>query len=342
MTEYDGSILRVNPPLTGWTELGRTTLGSSNGTIDVGSLANKPYLMVLAHTLENTSNNHSLRLGNSSLDSGSNYAWRNSVNGGSDSTNTNQAQISLNIGGGYVNGFHTSFINNIAGEEKLSVNHGAGQNTSGAGNAPKRQESVGKWANTSDVITNVGIYDNGGFTFQANSEVVVLGWDPADTNNTPFWEELASEELTSSASSISSGTIPAKKYLWVQVYLTNSGIVDTGLTFNSDSGSNYAYRLSSDGGSDSTSGSQTRIPYDRSNKPHFANIFIINKADKEKLTISEIVSEATAGAGNAPSRREQVSKWANTSDQITNLTFTKKGSGADLDSGTTLRIWGAD
>jgi hypothetical protein len=74
------------------------------------------------------------------------------------------------------------------------------------------------------------------------SEVVVLGWDPADTHTSNFWEELASVDSRWS-SKLSSGTFTAKKYLWVQCYIHRTSSVERKIfdyTFNNDTGSNYA------------------------------------------------------------------------------------------------------
>ena len=49
---------------------------------------------------------------------------------------------------------------------------------------------------------------------------------------------------------------------------------------------------------------------------------------------------AQSGAGNAPQRRETVSKWRNTSSQITSITFSS-GNSASYTSGV-LKVYGAD
>ena len=50
----------------------------------------------------------------------------------------------------------------------------------------------------------------------------------------------------------------------------------------------------------------------------------------------------TLGAGTAPTRRENTSKWANTSAQITRIDFIDLGSGALIKAGSTITVWGAD
>ena len=70
-------------------------------------------------------------------------------------------------------------------------------------------------------------------------------------------------------------------------------------------------------------------------------MFIINKADKEKLIISHGARQLTAGAGNAPNRWEEVFKWANTSAQINRIGYVVHGSGS-LDSSCQIKVWGFD
>ena len=69
----------------GWIELGRTTLGSTSDTVTVSSLADKRYLMILSNSLNSGAIAGRLRL---NTDSGSNYAYRASDNGGADFTAT--------------------------------------------------------------------------------------------------------------------------------------------------------------------------------------------------------------------------------------------------------------
>jgi hypothetical protein len=130
----------------GWVELGRTTLGSNGTIIDIASLANKRYYMVLVNKLGLASANglSQMRL---NADTGSNYAWRRNNDGAGEASTGSQSSIDIN--------------------------------------------SV------------------------TNSEAVVLGWDPADTHTSNFWEELASVDLSGGAADIlDSGTFTAKKYLW--------------------------------------------------------------------------------------------------------------------------------
>ena len=323
----------------GWVEVARTTLGSSSDTITVSSLPDKRYYMILADKQTTGSNGRiNYRLNG---DSGSNYHYRNSRDGGAD--NTAQDSQILGLGHGSANTFPeftVSYLSNLSSKEKLFIGHAMSQQTSGAGTAPSRVEHVAKWANTTNTINQIqGFNDYGTSTLDTGSEVVVLGWDPDDTHTTNFWEELASVDNSTPASSMSTGTFTAKKYLWVQGWFSVSASSALQLRFNSSS-SGYTLRRSINGGSDGTLTSRNEINMTATDStPKFVNMFIINNSANEKLMIHHSNEQQTAGAGNAPHRLEGVSKWTNTSSQITNITFLT--STGNISRGV-FKVWGSD
>jgi hypothetical protein len=329
----------------GWVELGRTTLGSAGDAIDVSSISNKRYYMLLSDHRASGAITPILRVGNSTLDSGSNYAHRNSTNGGADGTTTSAAEIDYQLGGATTNDFGVTYVANYSSKEKLFINHMVYQSTAGAATAPPRREIVGKWTNTSNAIDIIGDQNTGAGDFNTGSELVVLGWDPADTHTNNFWEELASDELSGSGT-MDTGTFTAKKYLMVQFYAAGkSSAFDVSTRFNSDSGSNYANRYQSNGASDSTATSTTSLQNAESwggDTPSFVTWFIINNTSNEKLVYGNAVTQNTAGAANAPNRREFAGKWANTSNQITKITITDKLGSGTFSSGSIIKVWGAD
>ena len=327
----------------GWVEVGRTTLGSAGDTIDVSSLANKRYYMVLGDKQSSGTSDFNWRVGNGSADSGNNYARRQSSNGGSDTTNTSYSRMFADNGGASTPSFQVGYFANLSGKEKLNITHSVSQSTAGAGNAPTRRESVNKWANTSNPIDVIqGVNVEGG-DFASGSEVVVLGWDPDDTHTTNFWEQLASVELSSSGDTLSSGTITAKKYLWVQSFTKGTGgATRSSYTMNSDGGNNYGYRYSVDGATDATGAGQANLYFNSNTTGNtLTNSFIINNSANEKLVISHTVKATSTGASTAPSREENVGKWANTSSQITSIQMLNSGAGS-FDTGSFIKVWGSN
>ena len=79
----------------GWVEVGRTTLGSNANNIDITSLSDKRYYMVLNSGLVNGTYVDSELQFNS--DTGSNYADRQSLNGAADGTRTSSTYGMFNL-----------------------------------------------------------------------------------------------------------------------------------------------------------------------------------------------------------------------------------------------------
>ena len=330
----------------GWVELARTTLGGAETSITVSSLDNKRYYMVLcpitAHVAGGTDSNWRFN-----SDSGSNYAYRMSANG-SESTGTNKDQIFDNGSGGSRLQYSVSYIANLAGKEKLMMTDNVVNWVSGASGDIFRKNIVGKWDNTSNAINSITNHflDGGGI---ANDELIVLGWDPADEHTTNFWEELASVDLAGGVSdTLSSGTFAAKKYLWVQCYLKSNSTTPTSKirvgNGTVDSGTNYFERYSVDGGADGTVGSIDELDAGvniDTGESEFHNMFIINRSAQDKLMIHHRVgNNLGTGDSNAPSRRENVFKWANTSNQINILQF--KADSGTYTTNSILKVWGSD
>ena len=330
----------------GWVELGRTTASASETSLSVSGLADKRYYQVI--TSDHGIAGAPARFWRFNNDSGSNYARRVSTNGGADGTNTSQAQHNEFSINNTKQNLSIHYIANLPNKEKLHIAHGVGGNSSAASVPPARLEFTGKWANTSDAINRIDYIANAG-SFSSGDEIVVLGWDPADTHTTNFWEELIDYTHSGGAAATStSGTFTAKKYLWCQTFNPEkpSGSNVT-LLFNSTTGAEYTTRYNQNGGSDATlvnrsdgihlnveavSGTATGF---------FTNIFIVNNSANDKLVMTHTSSGWTnAGAGVAPARSETVGKWANTSTQINQIELNGPASG--VVDGTIIKVWGSD
>ena len=312
----------------GWKELGRHTLGGT-GSLDVSSLADKRYLMYLLHKPSGGSA-IDMRLNS---DTGTNYSRRYSNNG---TDNSNVSQTGLfggNLYFGDYNEFMVSYVSNVSTKEKLGIAHLVGGNT--AGTAPSRLEIVSKWDNTSTAIDRLTTSGSG---LPTGSELVVLGWDPADTHTSNFWEELYSGSGTSIDTGVAGFT--AKKYLWIQIYQDGLTSATAKMVLNGDTGSTNALRYSLDGATDSTFINNSSGLLYRSgvtgDDEAFTNIFMINNSSQNKLAITHNVVSRTAGAGTAPNRQEIVNK-STVSAQITDIQLT-----GTYGSNSIMKIWGSD
>ena len=156
------------------------------------------------------------------------------------------------------------------------------------------------------------------------------------------WERLAHVELSTAGDIIDSGTFTAKKNLKIIYYGISSSGINGYMRFNQDNGSNYAIRLSDNGGSDGAYATRTMLAHDvgTATTNQYAVSEITNISDEEKLVIGHVMNAETAGAGNAPTRRELAGKWANTSAQITRIQIDNGGSG-DFAAGSYITVLGA-
>ena len=348
MVEYlsgnriQGSSTKVtSPPQTSWKELGRTTLSSTSSDITVSSFTAKDNLMVLIYAQDGSQMGYRVN-----SDTGNNYHIKRSMDGASDSTlQSTKAQVHAQ---GAKKEFNVSSWINIANQEKLFISNTVSQNTAGAGNAPSRNEIVGKWANTSDQITTFTLHNAGSTGFSSGSEVVVLGYDNDESDSgTNFWQELANVELSSAGDTLDTSTITAKKYLWIQAFIPEGAGHHGYIYFNGDDGgsnNNYAWRGSINGGNDITTTDDDEINWSHdTNTAKYLNMFVINISDKEKLCIAEYMDYGSSGAGTTPNRIEWVYKWVNTSAQISSVKlYNNKASSNDFPIGTTLKVWGSD
>lgn len=152
-----------------WEELGSAEW-SSGSTLPTVSFTAKKYLWVQYFTSGGIggdgANRVSLRVGNGSINTGGNYTFRNSENGGAPPSGTTGTDRWLTHTGHKKN-FTNMFIVNSASNEKLAIYHTSEGSGTGAGSAVGRIEGVGKW-NVSSQINRISVFDyTGGNSFNA-------------------------------------------------------------------------------------------------------------------------------------------------------------------------------
>ncbi len=157
-----------------WQKNVTETLTGTADIVTAGSLTDLMFLVILSNSLNSGAIAGRLRL---NLDSGTNYAYRASDNGGADFTATSDTAGLNSTGNASYPTFSVGYIINIATEEKLCIFFGVGQGTAGAGNAPTRRESVTKHAQTSNPVTDYSDVNTGAGDYAIDSNVSVLGTD---------------------------------------------------------------------------------------------------------------------------------------------------------------------
>jgi len=160
------------------------------------------------------------------------------------------------------------------------------------------------------------------------------------------WIRLAHAELSSAGDTINTGDFTPKDNLKIVANLPSDGVLDNCKLFvgtggSIDTGSNYAFRHSTEGAGDGTNGSMSGYWFTVTNVDAGVMLTaeIINNSGREKLIQSHAVLAAT-GAGTAPQRAEVVGKWVNTSGQINTIRITNSGTG-DFEAGSYITVWGA-
>jgi len=158
-----------------WQKLDSSTLGSSGEVVTVNVEA-KIFNQMLFHAIQTVGViGADVQFNN---DTGSNYASRVSKNGtASENTYVNQTDMNFEESGNASDLFFISYHINFSAEEKLVIVELIQENTSGAGTAPIRQESVHKWVNTSAQITEVDVNEVGAGSYDTDSNLSALGTD---------------------------------------------------------------------------------------------------------------------------------------------------------------------
>ena len=157
-----------------WQELGKGTTASD---LNTGTITAKKYLMVQTHV--NMSSNAAVGL-QFNTDSGASYAARMAEDFDSNQTYNPSGFLPIGRAGSSNDPDLTvSYIVNVSNKEKLCLSENSSNKVgTGAGNAPKTQQTGGKWTNTSSQITKISIKDTQGInnnSWTSGSEVRVWG-----------------------------------------------------------------------------------------------------------------------------------------------------------------------
>ena len=163
-----------------WQKIASDTLTSAGDTAQTGVQTSFQFNFLLSHTFATGGDMFPRgRAGNTTLDTGNNYARRFS-NNGVEGTGVNVPYYGDFAGDSSVltaDQFAVAYLCNISGEEKLIIISGISRSTAGAANAPTRQESAGKWVITSGQADNIGVDNSQAGDFDIDSNFTALGTD---------------------------------------------------------------------------------------------------------------------------------------------------------------------
>lgn len=326
----------------GWKKLDSRTIVDTSGNdsrITITGLDNKKYYMVLVSAKGSNDVQTPIRIGFGGTISTSGYVTRYQRDG---TVNTATEQTSSSVVGGQnttgTNGsnFDWYLIENISGKEKLIMGWNASTDGTSTTNV-KRAEIVSKNTGTG-VMNSIELFeDSTNGSYDTGTEVVVLGWDPADTHTDNFWQPLATATGSSSSASFDTGTFTAKKYLMVTGYAENTQAFEC--RFNDSASGTYTRRYTGNGNDDIV-GTSTYFGLSLGTTKVFFVQMIANPSNSYKL-IHQMTSELSAdnSVGTAPNMFNAVTQWRNNA-QITKMTFSRASGNFSGDE--KIMVWGSD
>lgn len=118
-----------------------------------------------------------------------------------------------------------------------------------------------------------------------------------------------------------------------------------GIQFNGDTGNNYSYRISTNGGADATTTSSSRCAIQTTSDNEgggFVTMNTFNVLAERKLSNIEFDGYQDRASTSAPTRIESGCLWNNTSAQITTITVMRGGGSANYMTGAEITVWGYD
>ncbi len=155
------------------------TLAGSGDVLEISDLTPLKFNVFLSHNIAASAVPQAfLRFGNTSVDAGTNYAFRLSRNGASDTTAPSATSIGFEtFTGSNDSSFGIIYAINIGTEEKLTISYNVSGASGGSATAPNRQETTGKWVNTVDQFDIVNLFNNNTGDYAINSNLSALGTD---------------------------------------------------------------------------------------------------------------------------------------------------------------------
>jgi len=160
-----------------WTKNGTTTLESNGDTCTITDQTSTKFNNYFSDTFPSSGYvGLDYRVGNGSIDSGSNYAYKRCDNYGSGAnvTNTDKIHGSNSAWGHH---FGIGWFINISDEEKLFIHHVCEQGSAGAGSAPSSLDLVGKYVDISNQTDQIQAFNRTSGDYGIGSNITVIGTD---------------------------------------------------------------------------------------------------------------------------------------------------------------------
>lgn len=159
------------------------------------------------------------------------------------------------------------------------------------------------------------------------------------------WAKNGSTTLSSAGDTITVSSLTANKTNLFLFHALESSSLTTNhnLTFNNNSGSVYARRISSNGNADTTSVSRANIPISNASYgEHLIVMYVCSVPNEEKLMMSFSCAKSANGAGNVVSRDENFAKFVPSPDaDVTRVDINNSYTG-DYDTNSNVSALGSE
>tara|TARA_R100001086_G_scaffold97791_1_gene48645 strand:- start:797 stop:1852 length:1056 start_codon:yes stop_codon:yes gene_type:complete len=332
--------------LGGWKYLDKDVLTGTADSCTVSGLSDFPFYLFFFYEKGSGDTMTEIRFGDSGgIKTGMNYSERSRYNGAT-STSTGIDQTSIF----YDNNFSgltdettltVGYLSNFSSEEKfcnLQFTHSRG---SGTGTAVSIGQGVGKVEFTTQ-LTDIQMIQTDTGDWLADTELVVLGYDPSDDTG-GFFEELGTDSIpTGTADSLNASLSSSAKYLWwnsiVYQPLTNGIYAHLN---NDQTANSYTYRYSVNGTAGAGAINQERLfqSIDDTWAGYFLQGWIVNPTSDVKLgCFHDCESDSSSAASPNLTSAIYGCKWDDTAT-LTSCDLDKGGSGA-FTAGSQLSVWG--
>src|SRR6185503_6036499 len=170
---------------------------------------------------------------------------------------------------------------------------------------------------------------------------------PTCATDTSNWVQLDNSSPSDGATTWTSGTFTAKKYLTLQIYIKNDATTVTagniGMRFNGDSGSNYGgFRYV--GGSRTATTAQTSVIFCSldENFGYYMTGDIFSPSGSVAKAVHADVTPLNGGNTAGDQECSVYGNWQNTSNQITTITLVRLAGTWAFDSTSTMVVYGHD
>lgn len=158
--------------------------------------------------------------------------------------------------------------------------------------------------------------------------------DSSKLSNLPY-QKLATASLGAGATTLSSGTFTARKFLRFIIQVAGNAAADLGIQFNGDTAANYEWVQTKDGGASTNNTADTKIKFGAGSET------------EDRLIVIDIINVAASAkqiTGLQSTGHEITSiggQWSNTSNQITSALLLLDAAG-DITAGTEITVFGHD